>query len=371
MSAAQGVRATGSETHFVDQPLLPLDRDPLRIRLGEIVSRTVKQIAADFLQRKEGCERDISLLDGGFWYPNEYFAALKACKQQKRLEYFIKNGSFYHGYPNTPKTGFESIPDYNTPKVSPTGKLAASFIHTSRTIPAAKALQALQQNLIFGDCTQFCQVGQYQALLEVLGEERFNKLFFSDPENRMIIANYMLNGNPLFVFLSVLNVGGEKGFRHVDIGQRIGFSNHQYYVLKHMNGEAGRYNAICVDPTPGAQKFVSLGTPAEGLTEDQMLHFMTEEYNSEPVDFSFFTAEIAKKIIDGLHVQIVMKANMLKHDKITPAENAANQAGFTSQTVDFYLDIVELALNTPLEQLSIDFLREHRERLENSSLEMI
>ncbi len=366
MSAAQGVRSTRSETHFVGQPLLPLDRDHLRIRLGEIVSRTVQQIAADFLQRKEGCKRDITLLESGFWYPNAYFAALKECKKEKRLEYFVKNGSFYHGSPNTKNTGLKSVPDQHVPRLSPTEKLPGAFFLASKTIPASRALQALQQNLILGDCAQLCQVGQYQALLEVLGEERFNKLFSSDLENSMVISNYLLIGNPLLVFLTPPYGGGEKGSRPVNIGQRVGFMNYKHYALKHLNGDAGSYNAICVDATPGAQKYVSLGTPAEGLTEDQMLHFMTEEYNHEPVDFATFTAEIAKKIIDKLNVQIVMEANRLKHCKITPAENAANQAGFTSHILGFNLDIVELALKTPLEQLSIGFLKEHRKMLENS-----
>ena len=177
----------------------------------------------------------------------------------------------------------------------------------------------------------------------------------------MVIANYLLDGNPLFVFLSAPYGGGEKGFRPVHVGQRVSFNNHKYYVLKHMNGEAGAYNAICADATPGAQKFVALGTSAEGLTEDQMLHLMTEEYNRMPVDFAIYTAEVAKKINDRLDSGAVMEVNLRKYHKISPAENAANRAGFTPDCiVDFNLDVIELALKTPLDQLSIEFLMERR-----------
>ncbi len=358
MSAAEGVRSTRSETHFVGQPLLPIDRDHLRIRLGEIVSRTIKQIAGDFLRRKEGYKRDTTLLESGFWYPCEYFAALKECKKEKRLEYFVKNGSFYHCYPNPKLTGFQSLSDPE----SLTGKRPGAFI-LSPGRSASKALQALQQNLIIGDCVQCCQVGQYQALLEILGEERFDKLFSSDPNTRMIISNYAIKANPLFFFLNHAQNGGSKGSRNVYPGQRVGFRNYKDYELKHMTGESASYNAICVDATPGAQKFVTLGTPAEGFTEDQMLHFMTEEYNHEPVGFSIYTVEMVNKMVAKLGPLTIMEGYSRKDHKITPAENAANEAGFFPDGIFFNLGAIELALYAPLELLSIEYLKDTAKRL--------
>ena len=90
----------------------------------------------------------------------------------------------------------------------------------------------------------------------------------------MIISNYHVAENPLTHFLLHTEKKGSKGSRDVRLGQRVGFTNSQYYALKHLVNEGATYNTICVDTTPGAQKFVALGTPTEGLTEEGMLHFI-------------------------------------------------------------------------------------------------
>jgi len=334
------------------------DAEDLKMRIGSIVAKTAQKIAADFKKRKEGFSGDVKLLESGCWYPNDYCFALRSANQTVRLTFFINNGSFYHGFPNTKKTGLEYIPFDNA-----TGKMTIACRLPEKGIKASDAIKAFQENLVLADCAQLCQVSQYQALLEILGEERFNKLFSSasHPKDRLVISSYAVQENSLLVFLKQKTTKEKDGFRVLEVGQRVAFENFQIYGLKHLNGEAGGFNTICVDATPSAPKFVALGTPPEGLTEEGINSLMVEEYNKTPVDFSIFSSEIEKKIKAKFNPRLLPESQKLKDHKLTVLDLKAEVNGFQpSLTLEFNMDMVLLALATPLDKLSIEFLEQQR-----------
>lgn len=338
----------------------PPEGNHLREKIGEIVAYTIKKIVKDFNERKEGCSKKISLLENGFWYPNEYFAALKKCNQSPRIDFFTKNGSFYHGFSNPKKTGFGQIANPQ----SATGIDPCQYRLQINTFTAAQALKAAQENLMLGDCAQLCKLSQYQGLLEILKEERFNKLFSTNPKDFLTIGS--ANSNPILVFLTFPNQSTSKGVKNarpINVGQLIAFRNTQKYSVKHMMGESASFNTICVDATPGQQKFVALGLPSSGISEDEMENLMVEKYNQDPLDFSMVNSNVEHIIKAGCDAKFLYYNNSFKNDKITVADLQKEGGGYVPEAAsDFDLKIIELALTTPIKQLSIDFLKKHKQK---------
>ncbi|MBA3238789.1 MAG: hypothetical protein H0T62_10660 [Parachlamydiaceae bacterium] len=219
------------------------------------------------------------------------YSKVGSTNQVDRKKWFIENNRFINMHP--PKL-FELIADAS----SPTGYIRDKIIIKKGAIPN-DALQSAQRGLALLECASVCQIGQYQALLKVLGLSKFNMLFSRENGLPLQLSSYDLN--PLLFFLNPGEQSlGVKGNRPVHVGQLINIRNVPEYSLKHgVLGIAGSFNVICNDATPERQTFVGLGLPSEGVTEQQIEQILIDENNAQPKDPDCMTDGIAAKIIPG------------------------------------------------------------------------
>jgi hypothetical protein len=271
----------------------PLDDPSLEKRMGDIVARTVQEISADYEKRRLGSRNDPTLLNGGIWMANEYYHALQEAGKTaaSRLKFLTEKGYFYHVLP--PKQ-FENI----LSKDAVSGYVLSS-IALKKNCKPSEALSAIKTNLSLLDCSMVCQIGQYQAILEVLGEAKFNKLFSRDGKFPMVIGQYGEKINSLCQgFLSGgSNKSGIKGERPVNIGERHCFLNDEKYRERHsLMGDSQAMNVIPIHSTPGKQKFVGFGLPGAGVSEEEIEQYLIDQYNQKPLDLEPLNDAIASQL---------------------------------------------------------------------------
>jgi hypothetical protein len=249
----------------------------------------VKDFAGAAYSRLNAYKTNLKALQGGPWYANDYYVALKATNQTARLKALQKNGSFYSG---RPPTGLNRIPDPSEHH----GTMLFSYA-LIQNIPASEALMNIKETLCFIDCQGALEIAYFDVLLEVLGKRRFDHLFKYNQDYRLCIHTRIDRSSvALFLNRTVHHDAGTLGKRPIKKGEMGYFANIEAYHHKHPMGEMGGLHVCCIQETP-QQKFTAFGLPPEGLNEEEILDLLVKEYNAEPLTREeLVSAELAKKL---------------------------------------------------------------------------
>ena len=142
----------------------------LRGRLGQGTVKWMKEITKGSNESLQGYQKDNSLLQKNMWYGPDLLEACKKCNQIKMVEFLMKGNKLLSGYASNKY--FSTIPDSG----NFTGARVMHLIAKKDVLPA-DTLKAAVAGLTICDCGMACQIARYGALLDVLGEEKFNRLF--------------------------------------------------------------------------------------------------------------------------------------------------------------------------------------------------
>ena len=149
-----------------------LDVEAVQARLNHKISEAVQSIVADSARRMD-FGNDHKLLERGIFYPQEYFKALQATGNVARLRYLLQRDAFYNGYLN-PK--FFTLAEKAD---GPSGKMALNFV-LRQGADSVAALESIRTGLSLIGCGEVCQLAQYEAVLDLIGPEKFRALFSAD-----------------------------------------------------------------------------------------------------------------------------------------------------------------------------------------------
>ncbi len=248
-----------------------------------VVEKFQKIIDACHRSRQE-VKNNLNTLNQGIWYPNEYFELLSENNQNKRIEFLKKKSAFYDGLP--PKH-FIHIPDPTG--FSATGKLLFSYVLSkdSEMSPSDVIKKIMDFSFSFMDCQEAIQIAQYQTLLEILGEDKFNQLFDPKGENPLNFDPYTPH-IPLEQFR-------ESKTGSAEVGEEVFFKNVPLYNLKHFYGEWGGHHAVCIQTDP-EQRFLAFGLPSRGMTKEEIINFLIEKFNETPIQGdAILSPQVAEK----------------------------------------------------------------------------
>ncbi len=154
-----------------------LEKEQLRLTLGKTIAETVQAIAKDRFYRKQNYSTQLELLNGGIWYRGDYYRALESVAARNPqaaqcMEFLKRNHCFYHAY--APNELFRYVPKSDAPL-----GYDPYTLQLQHGVEPSQAIHALLNEKKFAmmTCLMVVQIGQYQALLQTLGSEKFNKLF--------------------------------------------------------------------------------------------------------------------------------------------------------------------------------------------------
>lgn len=293
-------------------------------KLGLEAIACMQRITKDNSFRVGGCIKDgepinVSLLKEGIFYPNEYFQLLKKIeeitkKPQPRLQHFIDKGNFYHGIVSKKHFEMHSNPQH------PYGYTPVLYI-LKKDVAASDALEAIFKGLTFLTCSESCEVSFYSALLQILGKEKFNALFGSDTESPLSVG--VLNALSPGYLLYEDHGPSEK----MQIGDQIFIAGPKSYLKKHIQGEGGNWNLLCIDNTPGKERFIGFGLNPEGVTMEEILQMLLDEYNSDSIDDQIVTKDVQKKYESKKTKAELLEYERLKNHKMTLKEMLKDGGG--------------------------------------------
>jgi hypothetical protein len=348
-------------------------------------------------------------LKEGIWYNNDYYKALADLAPtnpsvQARLDFFKKRDFFYQCYP--PKDLFIQIP-----AESDTGFQLASM-ELKQGVQPSQALDGLikEKRLAFLDCLQLVQIACFQAIREVLGSEKFDKLYNHDSR---------LDNDPVPLRIGAMNtlhpfIKELKTTEPTLIGQMTGASNVQDYQIKHqIMGMCGNINLLLaksaatatnsslseadVDKTtahtPSQKKYVGFGVDPDGATEEQIEEMLVKEHNAPPFDDNALSDEfISKTVIGGREYMrafrdyltcqsksnrqkiynVFAKHNTRKADterqinsltraaKTITRDEAKKDPAFGCRkinVIDFNVELIQKLIELPLAEVSMNFVQ--------------
>lgn len=170
----------------------------------------------------------------GIWYPEDY---------QRYLQVLGKEmpASFFTGYAN--EEYFEKIGGYTY--IIKKGKKASA------------ALKIFLKGPTITDCVTSIKACYYKAVLDILGDEKFDQLFDFDSPFRLKISQTSL---PFLRDMRSFkkNERGLLGKRALRIGEWCHFHGVPWYANKHPAGCAGAWNTVYIgDDTRGRQLFMA------------------------------------------------------------------------------------------------------------------
>lgn len=288
-----------------------------------LIVKKFHEIVTDYSARLTQFKTDKTVLEKGFWYPNDYYKALKETGQKKRLEWFVSKNAFYHGYP--PKSAFEHISEPNLSR-SVTGLRLCGY-QLKEGIKATQGLEAIEKELCFIDCLNACYLAYYKALREIYGDDQFNSLFGSNSKTPLLISPAAYDPS-LHRFMSQAAIPRDR----LQKGDLVVFTNFSAYSIKHPLGEAGGFNAFCSSVKNEKQLFLAFGFDSD-ISEDQILERLADEFNAEPLSASSLMTENAAKI---MMLQVVKMPGITDEEyaqlKVTK-EAIRQHAGFLSAKV--------------------------------------
>lgn len=331
--------------------------EPLSDRLGIAVARSVQQMAAE----SEQALRTKNATKGVF-YPVDLIHLLEDLRNQGSwqanllLEGARRQGFFIDGWVN---------PNYFDPIDVAHGQTRCFRFIAKDEVTATAALKAAKTGLRILDCGAVCQIALYDALLQQIGSDKFDKLFSNKHGQKLNIGFRDDDLQPMryfcrFTDAAIQQIPGEVGHRNVRVGDVVSFNGVKDYRKKHPNEMGANYNVVCIDATPGSQKYVGHGLPAEGATEEQIAALMVDEYNKEPDHFSRVPLEGIPMLMALLKMRDLLSTGNLEHHKVEAAQPLTRVSGFDiGSPMALRADVVAALVERPLHQVSMDFVRTH------------
>lgn len=247
-------------------------------------NRQVAKIMGELLQKKDK--------GNGFFYPDEYYYKLDGFT--KRRDWLQQRGDFFHGYLPHKLFIHTNRPDLG----SPTGKITEFQIR--KDVLPSDAMDAVLKQLALVDCSNMCQIAQYQAIRKTIGDEKFNLLF----KGRLLIGDYMNKSHPLNPFLLPCHEGSHPTVKkiksagltitdpllskrdirnephHIPVGARVFFQNVDRYPSKHLVGHAASFNVIYA----GGNRYYAFGISSEPVTADRIVEALITAFNSRATE---------------------------------------------------------------------------------------
>lgn len=318
--------------------------EALRQSLAESTVRGIKVIARGCHELSQKYSENASCIEKGIWYP---FFFLEACNHHNpRILKYVKDNKWQlKGY--MPAQFFDRIPDNNVPLKCRVWE----FLAKPDVLPS-DALKAAIQGLSIIDCGMACQLARYIALLEVLKEDKFNRLFGRQVGQLMNIGHRTYDElQPMRYFVDFTKAAdsieeGVMGNRPVKEGELCGFEGVPEYELKYPYMGWQTVNVICINAKPGEQRFVGLGIPPEGETEVELCNRLLDKYNKEE-NYALF----APKELPIEFVQMWAKLHPQK---------ATEVGGYHPGTSEgFLVEVIRDLVKLPLEKVSMDFVKNH------------
>lgn len=257
-----------------DGPILAIDEPPKFLSID-----CKEKVVDEVIDKEEFAIMEKAISDGiintmsqflnkhkitkGIWYPNDY-------RKYLMDEFDIEmDESFYTGFAN--KKFFE--------------KTGCFTFKLKEGKKASEALLSFLEGPTVADCGNATMACYYKCVLDIVGNDKFDKLFSSKPFTLTISRHGITDAQSPISYLSEYTTASKKqttgipGKRPLEIGQECHFGGVGWYANKHPAGVGAGWNVIYIgNNQEGQQLFMAHGFE-QPLTENQIYQKLVEIYN--------------------------------------------------------------------------------------------
>lgn len=334
-------------------PLKPTD---VKTRLADAVVKAMQEIAKDNEARSKSFKENPSVLNGGIYYPDEFYDALVATKQEARITQLRDTGRdhFCRGF--APSECFE----YHLPPGLDDVMYKPYLYVVKRGILPSDALDRLRRGVTLLCCMTTMWVVEHCALLTLFGKDRFNALFAADsstpltPNSDMYLTRLHIWGNLEKETSAEMLSNADKGeWIHVHgLKENPEDPDAPFYQGKHVGpvqGNGTGFNVVRTNEKEGkeasAQKPLWLGFGLrEGVTHEGIVDILLEAHNKPVRTDSWWSAKLIREYKEGIKKFGYPSGEKFKDNVLTRKEFIRLGGGEVSRGAHFwhYRRIAEL-----------------------------
>jgi len=320
-----------SANSTLSEEILSLKTKVLNARL-----KCMQEIVRNSQNALEGSKEDKTWLEKGMWYPEDFLDACIKHNQQEKIDFIVNKEKFLYGYAD---------PKYFKRLIELGGTKPERFcFRVKKGVSASEALNAIIRGFSISDCAMAHSVSCYSAILEIIGKEKFDKIF--QGKFRMIIGRPVHQPVPIDLFLRYTS---DKLIKDTKIGDRDVIEGESYYIEgvkdyydKFPFSFLGAHNTVCVKATSGEQLFTSLGLNPEGESEEQIYTKFVDAFNKTPNPEKGLSKELKIK-----HHRLIERAKNLSNVQAT----VNDVLGFNKALKSFKLDLLAAIVATKPEDV--------------------
>lgn len=319
----------------------PLKAEEVRARLIHTICKVMQEICADNEERMLSYTKKTDALSGGIFYPRDYFVALKARKQKERLAYFLQHDSFYNGYLSPKYFRIEENPQ------TASGKRPCAFILKEKA-DAVEALQSIRKGLSLIGCGEVCQVAHYEAILDIIGPEKFRVLFAGDSSTSLKLG--LASNNPIGRLRTYFMKESPKPLQ-LKKGDQVYIAGFPRYFEKHVIGACSGYNTICYHGS--GKTFMALGLSSKGETLTQVNESLIRGYNIPISYFEYLSQKTKQTLVRQLGAQKLSISEKNKEAQISMTEYQAAGGGKVTLICQLDYEKVTKLANATLDEARV------------------
>lgn len=162
---------------------------------------------------------------------------------------------------------------------------------------AAAAIKSWLAGPTIAECASALVAIETDTLRAAIGDDKFDAKFseydlLTGDLDRLLTVNQYTSRSSVGAYMGGTDEPLWSAFgldtpnsRSVEKGEWYYFYNHPQYLLKHPGGAFQGENAICMDATPGSQKWAGFGVPS--VSETDMMNTMAAAYNAARTERDF------------------------------------------------------------------------------------
>lgn len=265
-AAAPATAAVASLALQEGQQKAQLSEADIAQRMNDVALNALQTLMKDNQERMQGYAKDSALLTKGCFYREKYVRALKALNTEEantRLKWLHKRGCFADGYYSTPKS-FDKYATYG--------------LVIKAKVSASKALKKAMEVFSLTDCVNTCRMSIYKALLGLFGEKKFDGLY-----GRGSAIPFSLAGRACDPVDSLHVPYDVNHLKDIKRGSMIYVGSVPNYSSKHPCGSSQGFRCLCLEEGDNP-KFLAFGLDSNGVTYQQIVEHLHQNYNATPDD---------------------------------------------------------------------------------------
>jgi hypothetical protein len=145
--------------------------------------------------------------------------------------------------------------------------------------------------------------------------------------------------NPIYRLFEFTKINGKP----IEKGAQYHIANSRLYKMRHPTGEARGLNVLCLDDTPGKEKFIGLGLDPTGEANAQIAEILIDEFHKPVIAFNLVSKKTQSECLRMYPPQTLQYMAKLKGMRYFNMEDFSGDGGGKLKDMKITYDIASIS----------------------------